>query len=118
MQQKWPGKHVLCCIRVVLLTQEAAARLRREVGVLQQQLNSEHDLMVEAQSILTTTQVLCFTTVLRFVFMVAFCCLQQFTLFPASTVTQQDVWYAHVQLACASSQANVNLDLLLCSCST
>ncbi|DBB12176.1 TPA: hypothetical protein ACH3X3_006282 [Trebouxia sp. C0006] len=37
-------------------TPEAAARLQMEVGALQQQLSSEHNLMVEAQSSLTTTQ--------------------------------------------------------------
>ncbi|DBA89770.1 TPA: hypothetical protein ACH3X2_004645 [Trebouxia sp. C0005] len=36
--------------------EEAAARLQKEVDVLQQQLSTEHDLMVEAQITISTTQ--------------------------------------------------------------
>jgi hypothetical protein len=41
-----------------VLTQEEAAKLQMEVGALQQQLSNEHNLVVEAQSIISTTQVL------------------------------------------------------------
>ena len=59
MQQKSHGKHTLCYMRVVMLTQEeAAARLQTQVGVLQQQLSTERNLVVEAQVTLATTQVL------------------------------------------------------------
>ena len=42
----------------MLTQEEAAARLQKEVDVLQQQLSTEHDLMVEAQITISTTQVL------------------------------------------------------------
>ncbi len=41
-----------------MLTQEEAARLQMEVGVLQQQLSNEHNLVVEAQSTISITKVL------------------------------------------------------------
>jgi len=41
----------------MLTQEEAAARLRTEIGGLQQQLSSERKLMVEAQISLATTQV-------------------------------------------------------------
>ena len=44
----------------MLTQEEAAARLQMEIGVLQQQLSSEHDLVIEAQMTLATTQVCCF----------------------------------------------------------
>jgi hypothetical protein len=46
----------------MLTQEEAAATLQTEIGVLQQQLSTERDLMVEAQISLTITQVSCLTT--------------------------------------------------------
>ena len=46
----------------MLTREEAAARLQTQVGVLQQQLSSGHDLVVEAHAMLATTQVSCFKT--------------------------------------------------------
>ena len=42
----------------MLTQEEAAARLQAEVGALQQLLSNERNLVVEAQSIISTTQVL------------------------------------------------------------
>ncbi len=46
------------CELDMLTQEEAAARLQMEVGALQQQLSNERNLVVEAQSIISTTQVL------------------------------------------------------------
>ena len=46
----------------MLTQEEAAATMQMEVGVLQQQLSSAHDLVVEAQMTLAATQVWCFPT--------------------------------------------------------
>ena len=42
----------------VLTQAEAAATLQEEMGELQQQLSTEHNLVVEAQVIISATQVL------------------------------------------------------------
>ncbi len=61
MQQKSHGK--CAALESQLLTQEdAAARLQAEMGGLQQQLSTERNLMVEAQSTISTTQVSWFPT--------------------------------------------------------
>ncbi len=46
----------------MLTQEEAAATLQTEMGVLQQQLSTERNLMVEANKTLATTQVSCFPT--------------------------------------------------------
>jgi len=59
MQQMSQGNTACAACELDMLTQEeAAARLQAEVGALQQLLSNERNLVVEAQSIISTTQVL------------------------------------------------------------
>ena len=68
-EQMSHGKHNFCCVRITNVTQEeAAARLQQEMGDLQQQLSNERNLVVEAQSIISTTQVLCFPILCSHIF--------------------------------------------------
>ena len=79
----------------MLTQEEAAATMQMEVGVLQQQLSSAHDLVVEAQMTLAATQVWCFPTPCSILPSLA--CTVSVSI-SASTLAGQVAWCDHVYL--------------------